>query len=357
MFSGIDFSSDTRTRPSLAMKQAMMLAAVGDEQIGEDPSTKLLEETMALKLGKSAAMFFPSATMCNQIAVKLHCQPGEEVIGAESCHIFSAEAGGAAFHAGAQTRMIRTPDGIFTGEELKDYVRSSSGPLIPKSTLLLVENTANAGGGVAWPLTKLSSIMAVAQELGLKTHLDGARLFNAALATNTNIKSLAAGFDTVSICFSKGLGCAMGAILAFDQKDWHLVRRLKQVFGGAMRQSGMLAAACLYALDNHLDSLIVDHDNAKTLSRGLSLIAGIKVENKLPSTNMVFFSLDPDLIDPNQFLDHCLKYQLRFSRSAYNRFRAVTHRDISAAQVNEAILRLKYELGLLPSRKDSYRLQ
>lgn len=345
MFDGIDFSSDTRTVPSLAMKQFMMSAAVGDEQIGEDPSTKLLEETMALRLGKSAAMFFPSATMCNQIAVKLHCQPGEEVIGAESCHIFAAEAGGAAFHAGVQTRMIPTLDGTFTGAELKNYVRASLGPLIPKSRLLLVENTSNAGGGVAWPLAQLSSLMAVAKELGLKTHLDGARLFNAALATKSDIKSLAAGFDTVSLCFSKALGCAIGAILAFDQKDWHQVRRLKQVFGGALRQSGILAAGCLYALEHNVDSLIDDHNNAHSFSRGLSMIAAIKVENKTPSTNMVFFSVDPDVIDPNQFLDRCLSYQLRFSRSAYNRFRAVTHRDISAAQINEAVLRLEQALG------------
>lgn len=341
MFNGIDFYSDTVTRPSQAMKQAMMDAPLGDEQKGEDPTTNRLEAKMAEGLGKSAAMFFPSATMCNQIAVKLHCQPGEEVIGADSCHIFNLEGGGAAFHSSVQARMIPTKDGTFDGEQVRDQFRYSDGPHTPKSALLLVENTTNVGGGVAWPPKKLASVLAVAKELKLKTHLDGARLFNAALASSSNIKKLASGFDTITICFSKGLACATGAILAFDQQHWTKVRRLKQVFGGAMRQSGILAAACLYALDHQIEQLAVDHKNAEDLGAGLAKINGILVENPKPSSNMVFFAVDDGRMDPDKFLDHCLEYNLRFSRVSFNRFRAVTHKDISAEQIEQAITKLQ----------------
>src|SRR5580704_10055274 len=180
MFKGIDFYSDTMTRPSVPMKKAMMEVVVGDEQMGEDPTTKKLEEIMATRLGKSAALFFPSATMCNQIAIAFHCRPGEEVMGADSCHIFNLEGGGAAFHARAQACMIPTSDGTFWGDEVKRHCRTSSGSHTPKTALVVVENTTNTGGGVAWPDEKLASVIGVSRALHLKTHLDGARLFNAA---------------------------------------------------------------------------------------------------------------------------------------------------------------------------------
>lgn len=341
MFSGIDFFSDTVTKPTMAMKEAMMKAALGDEQKGEDPTTLALEQEMKKRLGKTAAMFFPSATMCNQIAVHLQTSPGDEVIGADSCHIFGLEAGGLAFHSRAQARTIKTIDGIFDAQDLKDNLRYGRGAHTPQCSLLLVENTTNVGGGVAWPIDKLSSVISCAKEFGLKTHLDGARLFNAAIAQKKNIKDLAQGFDTVTICFSKGLGCATGAVLGFDKELWPRVRKLKQVFGGAMRQSGILAAACLYALEHHVEALAIDHAHAQTLAKGLSSIKGIKLDNPSPSTNMLFFTLDELQMDPDGFMSLCEAKGLRFSRIDRNRFRAVTHRDIAEEQIFEAIKKLK----------------
>lgn len=345
MFKGLDFSSDTATRPSRAMKQAMIEAELGDEQKGEDPTTKKLEQLMAEKLGKSGALFFPSATMANQVAVVLHTTPGDEVLGADTCHIFINEGGGAAFHARSQTRMIATPDGTFDGDAIKARFRPDPGYLSPKTTLVIVENTHNATGGVVWPKEKLVSVTKTAQELGLKTHLDGARLFNAALATQRSLEDLAQGFDTVTVCFSKGLGCAAGAILAFDEKQFDNVRKLKQIFGGSLRQSGMLSAACLYALKNHVDDLAEDHLKAQRFSQGLSTLKGLVLETKNPTSNMVFFSVHEPTLKPDSFMKRCLEHNIRFSQVSPNRFRAVMHRDVSMAEVHETLLILNHIAG------------
>lgn len=349
MFKGIDLYSDTMTKPSKEMKQFMMDAPLGDEQKNEDPTTIKLEKEMAARLGKSSTMFFPSATMCNQIAVYLHCQPGDEIIGAESSHIFNSEAGGAAFHARAQARMIYSQDGTFDGLQLKSVFRAADDPHTPKSSLVLVENTNNAGGGTVWAPQQLSSVIKTAQELNLKTHLDGARLFNASIATGQDLKSLANGFDTITVCFSKGLGCALGAVLAFDEIHWQRIRKLKQVFGGALRQSGMLAAGCLFALENNMEQLAIDHKNAQALAIGLSTIDGLLVENKEVKSNMVFFSLDENRYNSNKFLPLCLEYNIRFSQFEYNRFRGVTHRDITISQIEEVIEKVKQIIPQLRS--------
>jgi threonine aldolase len=337
MFNGIDLSSDTVTKPTIAMKQAMINASVGDEQKGEDPTTKELEKEMAKILGKSNALFFPSATMCNQVAIFLHTAAGDEVIGPERCHIFINEVGGAAFHSRVQTKMIKTPSGIFTPEEIRYNISFSPGYLAPKSSLLLIENTYNSGGGSIWPLPLLSEVIKTAKEFGLKIHLDGSRLFNAAIASHCSVYDLALGFDSVTICFSKGLGCATGAILAFDNKDFDKVRRLKQVFGGSMRQSGMLSAACLYALEHHVKDLGNDHDKAKQFALGLAKIQDIFIENKNPDTNMVYFAINKERMAPDSFLLACLGNNLRFSSVGPNRFRAVMHRDIEAFEIDKAI--------------------
>jgi threonine aldolase len=341
MFTGIDFYSDTMTKPSEDMKKFMMKAQVGDEQQGEDPTTKKLEEVMASRLGKTAALFFPSATLCNQIAVYMHCQPGDEIIGADSSHIFNSEGGGAAFHARAQARMIKTKNGIFDREQLSDHFRLTPGHHAPKSAMILVENTNNGSGGTCWSPAQLSPVIAFAKEFHLKTHLDGARLFNAAVAVDADIKQLAHGFDTVTICFSKGLGCPTGAVLAFDREHFERVRRLKQVFGGAMRQSGILAAACLYAIDHHVSQLTSDHANAQSLALRMKDVAGIVLENEKPDSNMVFFKVDESRMSPDKFLEACIANNLRFSRVGKNRFRAVTHRDVNKAQVEESFSILK----------------
>lgn len=336
MFEGIDLFSDTATRPTRAMKEAMMNAPLGDEQIGEDPTTKQLETVMAEKLGKSAALFVPSATMANQLALRLQVQPGEEIIADENCHIFNAEGGGAAFHSHAQTRMIPTKDGIFGAHEIEKRFRRSLVPHAPKSALVIVENTTNAGGGYSWPLSTLADVIQCSKELGLKLHLDGSRIFNAAAKEQCDVSVLTRDFDTVTVCFSKGLGCPMGAILGFDEHEYPRLRRLKQVFGGSMRQSGMLAAAALYALSHHVDDLVLDHEKAINFAKGLGAFPEILVENPNPSTNMVFFSLkDHHLAD--DFYAEMLKSGVRCSRSSFNRFRAVMHRDINLKQISEAV--------------------
>ncbi len=336
MFKGIDLFSDTVTQPNEAMKRAMLDAHLGDEQRGEDPTTKQLEERMAQCLGKTAALFFPSATMCNQVAIALHCQAGDEVIGAETSHVFTSESGGVAAHARAQARMIPTKDGRFTANDLKNYCRFGNSAHTPISRLVIIENTSNSGGGSVWSVAQQSSVLASARELGLRSHLDGARLFNASIALGVDVRTLAKEFDTVTICFSKGLSCPLGAVLAFDERDFSEVRRLKQLFGGAMRQSGMLAAACLYALDHNVDRLNDDHASARLFDKLVREIPAITIENSPPETNMVFFAVDPARIDPDQFSKRVLDQGLRFSRVSHLRFRAVTHSDVGKDQIHQA---------------------
>lgn len=337
MFKGIDLFSDTVTRPSAAMKQAMIAANLGDEQKAEDPTTKQLEERMAKLLGFSHAMFFPSATMANEVAIRALCDPGDELIAAANCHLFVAEAGGPAIHANVMTKPIDEPTGIFSSEQIRHLYRSMKSPLIPVTKLVSIENTTNMGGGYPWPKATLDSVKATAKELDLKLHLDGARFFHASIASGMSPQEITSGFDTVTICFSKGLGCPIGAILAFDQQHYAKVRRLKQLMGGAMRQSGMLTAACLYALDHNIERLADDHANAKLLAEKLTEIQGIEVENKIPATNMVFFKLtNPETLSPEKFLEHCQKHNLRFSRPEQNRFRAVTHLDVSRDDILRA---------------------
>ncbi|MCB0417830.1 MAG: hypothetical protein KDD39_09280 [Bdellovibrionales bacterium] len=337
MFQGIDLYSDTMTRPSRAMREAMAAAEVGDEQKGEDPTTLALEARAAALLGLESALFFPSATMANEVALMLHCSHGDELIAAENCHLFFAETGGPAKHAGVQTRMVPTPTGIFDAEAVSQHFNAISGPHFMVSRLISIENTTNLGGGIAWPRTTLAGVVERAKSLGLKLHLDGSRLFNAAVASECEVKSLAAGFDSVTICFSKGLGCPTGAILAFEKSKWDRVRRLKQLMGGAMRQSGMLAAAALYALDHNVERLNEDHENARLLAQGLASVHGVRVENEAPSTNMVFFENRNPKLDDLAFSQACERAGVRFSQVGRSRFRAVTHLDISRSDIEKTL--------------------
>lgn len=336
MFKGIDLFSDTATKPSQAMKEAMMSAPLGDEQLSEDPTTKALEEKMAAMLNKEAAMFFPSATLANQIAVKLHTEPGDEVIAHEYCHIFNSEGSGAAIHSHVQARMIQSANGIFGPEEIVKRFREHSSPYSPRSRLVIVENTSNAGGGAVWSQKEVQDVLKQTKELNLKSHLDGARLFNAQASLGCKLHELSEGFDTITICFSKGLGCPAGAVLAFDKALYSRLRRLKQVFGGALRQSGILAAGAHFALENNVSDLIEDHKKALLLAENLQKQAKLMLLTPKPQSNMVFFSVDRAQIDPDKFYSELLKMGLRFSRVAKNRFRAVAHRDISFSQIKEA---------------------
>lgn len=340
MFQGIDLYSDTGTRPSAAMKQAMVDAPLGDEQRGEDPTTRKLEERMAALLGKQTALFLPSSTMANQIAILLHCQRGDELVAAENSHIFFAEGGAPAIWAGALARPIETQSGIFSGEQVRSKFNAARSPNYPVSRLVVCENTTNMGGGIAWKLAELQSVWDACRELNLRTHLDGSRFFNAAASTGESPARLAAGFDSVTICLSKGLGCPAGALLAFESRHWDTVRRWKQCMGGSLRQSGMFAAAGLYALDHNLAGLADDHANARRLAEGFSGLKGIEVEDTSPSSNMVFFRLRSGM-QPAAFSALCESKGFRFSRVGDDRFRAVTHLDVSAAAIDRVISGMK----------------
>ena len=331
----IDLYSDTVTRPTAGMRKAIAEAEVGDEQKGEDPTTRRLEDKVAELLGHSSALFFPSATMANEVALLLHCRRGDELVAADQCHLFFAEAGGPAVHAGVMTRPIPAPTGVFTGEDVRRQYRTAKGSHYPVTRLVSVENTTNMGGGIAWPMENLTSVLDTAKELGLNTHLDGARLMNAAVKLGVSPDRIAGRFDSATLCLSKGLGAPAGAVLAFDKTRWHQVRLYKQRMGGALRQSGILAAAGLYALENHVTRLAEDHAHAQLLAQGLSGIDVLDPES--PSTNMVFFRWRSKRLSCPAFLDKCLERGLRMSEGGDDRVRAVTHLDISRPQIDQAL--------------------
>lgn len=345
MFQGIDLYSDTITQPTQGMRQAMVNATVGDEQKGEDPTTLQLEAKVAELLGFSAALFFPSATMANEVALKLHLQPGDELIASDQCHLFFAEVGGPAIHAGAMARPIRTETGFFTGKEVREYYRTAKGSHYPVTRLVSVENTTNMGGGLAWEKERLEGVLSAAKELTLKAHMDGARLMNASVKTGISPRALSEGFDSVTLCLTKGLGCPVGAVLAFQRTEFEKVRRLKQLMGGALRQSGMLAAAGLYALDHHIERLHEDHDNAAHFAEGLrNLSPHLQVEYQTQATNMVFFSVEKIGLTGKEFNTLCQKQGLRFSEVGPYRIRAVTHLDINQQDMDKALHTVKQVL-------------
>lgn len=338
MFKGIDLSSDTASLPTPDMKNAMLTAELGDEMRGEDPTTRQLEEKIADMLGFNAALFFPSATMANEVAICALTEPGEELLAAENSHLFFAEAGGPAIHARVMCRPINTSTGIFTGAAIKQAYRSIKGIHLPISKLLSVENTTNIGGGIAWTAAQLNEVVTTAKELQLKLHMDGARFFNASVKTGLTSQAIAKGFDTVTICLTKGLGCPVGALLVFDQNLFPKIRRLKQVMGGAMRQSGILAAAGLYALEHHIERLAEDHHNAQILAKELSEdIPYVRVINNPPDTNIVLFEWLSDKISAEQFLKRCVEKGVRFSQVGANLLRAVTYLNIWAEEIHQAV--------------------
>jgi len=339
MFKGIDFYSDTMTRPTPGMRQAIANAEVGDEQKGEDPTTIKLEQRVSELLGHSSAMFFPSATMANEVALKLLSHPGDELIAASTCHLIFGETGGPAVHAQLMLKPIASDSGIFTGEQVRANYRHAKGSHYPITRVVSVENTTNMGGGLAWGKEELDGVLNASKDLGLATHLDGSRLWNAAAATGRKLSELASPFTAAVVCFSKGLGCPTGGMLTFDKSRWVEVRRLKQVMGGGMRQSGILAAAALYALDNHLERLTEDHENAARLASGLSEgIRHIVVEPRPKhATNMVFFRWRSPKVELETFLKDTESKGVRFSQVDVDRVRCVLHLDISKSDVEKAI--------------------
>ncbi len=330
----INLYSDTQTRPSRGMKQAMMDAEMGDEQGGSDPTVWELCDRTAALLGKQAAMFMPSGTMCNQVAIATHCRPGDEILAHESAHIQCSEAGGPGAIAGVMIRGLQGPRGIFTHETLQAAIRPVN-RYSPPQKLVEVEQTANNGGGTCWRLQELKAVADVAHAHGMQVHMDGARVLNAAVALNAAAQDVVADCDTVWLDFTKGLGAPLGAVLAGSKDFIGEAWRWKQRLGGSMRQGGMNAAACIYALQHNVDRLADDHANAAALARGMAQIPGITVET--PETNLVFFDTTGTGLTAADFAARLRPHGVSISVSDVHRGRACTHLDVSAAQIEEAL--------------------
>ena len=332
----IDLSSDTSTRPSLRMRKAMAEAEVGDEQKGEDPTTNALQERVAALLGKESAVFLPSGTMCNQIALLVHCRAGDEVIAADMAHIFTSEAGGGSALAGAQTWPLATKRGIFTGAEVEAVLRDPGGRHGPRSRLVAVEQTVNRGGGSVWPLHTIEDVARIAHRHGLAMHIDGARILNAVVASGVAADRMAASCDSVWLDLSKGLGCPVGGVLAGSQTFIDEAWQWKHRLGGALRQSGMLAAAGIYALDHNVERLAEDHGNARRLGEMLGNLQGVRVMNPEVETNIVFIDPSPGGHEAKNIVTGLLELGVRMGRSYGGMIRAVTHIDVTAADMEVA---------------------
>src|SRR5262245_18089578 len=299
----IDLRSDTVTSPSPVMRQAMAAAPVGDDQYGEDPTVNRLQDRIAGLLGKEAALFVPSGTMANQIGLKILTRPGDEVIVGNEAHIVWHESGAAAANSGVQFAVVGR-GGLFTASDLRTAYKPPGHIVFPPTTLVAMENTHNRGGGVVFPQDKAVAICETARELGLVSYLDGARLFNAAAASGQSLGELAAPFDVVSVALSKGLGCPVGSLVAGRHDDIARAKRARRMFGGAMRQSGILAAAGLYALDHNLARLAEDHANARLLAERLAGLRGVRIDLATVQSNIVIFRMAEGAPDAATIVDH-----------------------------------------------------
>jgi threonine aldolase len=329
----INLLSDTQTRPTPAMREAIARAEVGDEQIGDDPTVNLLCERVAELLGKEAAVFMPSGTMCNVAATLAHCRPGDEILAHETAHIIAREGGAHAALGGFQITPLPGADGQFSPDTFRRALHPRS-RYQPPQTVVSVEQTANIGGGTIWKKAALDEVAEIAKANGLATHMDGARLLNACVSTGTNARDMAMGWDSAWIDFSKGLGAPVGAAMAGSREFIDEVWRWKQRLGGSMRQAGVCAAACVYALDHHVDRLADDHANARALARGLMQINGIEVQQ--PETNLVFFRPDGAGVSGEKMIER-LRARGVLLAMMDGRIRACTHLDVSAEMIEETV--------------------
>ncbi|WP_439597659.1 threonine aldolase family protein [Falsiroseomonas sp.] len=329
----INLYSDTQTKPTPAMLDAMMRAEVGDEQHGDDPTVHALCDRMAALMGKQAAVFMPSGTMCNVASTLVHCRPGEEIIAHETAHILTSEGGAHAALGSVQILPLTGPRGMYSPDALRGALRGKSRHT-PTQRLVEVEQTANTGGGAVWAKTTLDEIAAIAHGAGLNTHMDGARLMNACVAAGVAPADMVAGYDSVWLDFTKGLGAPLGAVLCgsadFIDEAW----RWKQRLGGAMRQAGICAAGCLYALDHNVDRLAEDHANAKSLARGLAQMEGVEVQD--PDTNLVFFTIPGTGVAATELVRRVRMEGLALSLLG-GRLRACTHLDVTAPMIEDAL--------------------
>jgi threonine aldolase len=327
----VDLRSDTVTLPSEGMRQFMAAAPVGDDQYGEDPSVNRLQEKIADLLGKEAALFVPSGTMANQIALKLLTSPGDEVIVGDEAHIVWHESGASAANSGVQFSVVGR-GGVFTEADFSAAYKAPGHVVFPPTGLVSIENTHNRGGGVIFPQADVISTCEAARKLGVASYLDGARLFNAAAATGQTLASLATPFDLVSVALSKGLGCPVGSVLAGRAKDIAKAMRTRRMFGGAMRQSGILAAAGLYALDHNRARLTEDHANARLIAERLAGIAGVVLDLSTVQTNIVIFKLEPNAPDAATVVARAREHGVLISAFAARTVRLVTHLNVNRGQ-------------------------
>ena len=331
----IDLRSDTVTRPSPAMREAMARADVGDDVFGEDPTVNRLQEKVAALLGKEAALYVPSGTMGNQVCIKTHTQPGDEVIAEQGAHVFNYETGGAAFLSNVQVHTIPGIHGHIALDEIRRAVRPAF-YYMPRTRLICLENTHNRAGGTVYPLDEIVRISSFARESGIKMHLDGARLWNASVASGVEPKMYAAQFDSVSVCLSKGLGAPVGSVIAGTRAFIDEARHYRKIFGGGMRQAGILAAAGIYALDHNIERLAEDHEKASYLSRELSKIPGFAIDLTSVQTNIVIIDIAATGRTPESTLSRLRERGVLLTLGNYMGLRAVAHLDVSMNQVKEA---------------------
>ena len=334
----VDLFSDTGTRPSPEMREFMAEAEVGDEQLLEDPSVNKLNKMVSDLLGKDEAIYLPSGLMANQISFAVHCRNGEEIIMEASAHPIHFEANAAAVISNASIRGIEGKKGVFTAEQMENAIRDKDYHS-PQTCLVSIEQTSNMGGGKIWPMTNIKNVCEKAREYGLSTHMDGARLLNAVVETDYSAADYAQYFDSIWIDLSKGLGAPVGSVLAGSHEFIEKARYWKQRLGGAMRQAGIIAAGGIYALENNVERLKKDNDNAKKLARGLSQVAEIDLDPDTVDTNIVIFKLKN--IDSDKFSDKLLEQGVRMTVLGEQKMRAVTHLDVDENDIEYAIETVK----------------
>jgi len=329
----IDLRSDTLTKPSSEMLQAMFAANVGDDVFGEDPTINLLEDKVAALFNHEAALFCASGTMANQIAVKAHTQPMDEIILDKTAHIYYYETAGYAFHSGVSVKLIDGDKGRITAEQVLDNIQPNF-DWLPKTSLVCLENTSNKGGGSCYDLQTMQQIRNVCNDNNLKLHLDGARLFNAIVSKKYTTQEIGKEFDSISVCFSKGLGAPVGSALIGNAAFIRKARRIRKAFGGGMRQAGYLAAACLFALNNNVERLVIDHQHAQQIADVLSGLSWIK--NVLPcETNILIFTIDETKTSVEKILSYLKENEILAVQFGKHQIRLVTHLDITSEMIDK----------------------
>lgn len=330
----VDLRSDTFTKPTAAMKEAMFTAEVGDDVYGEDPSVKLLESMAAQLFGREAALFSPSGTMSNQIGIKVHTRPGDEVICESQAHVYIYEGGGIAFNSGSQVKALPGDRGRINAAQVLAAINPDDVHKA-RTSLVCLENTSNRGGGACYEMAGMQAIREVCKNHNLKLHLDGARLFNALVATGENPLEYGRLFDSISICLNKGLGCPMGSLLIGDDDYIRQARRVRKVFGGGMRQAGYMAAAGIYALENHIHRLQRDHDHARILAEKLA-VKEFVIEVMPVQTNILIFSV-AGKYTPASFTTRLREKNIKCSAISPTQVRMVTHLDVTEAMIDRTL--------------------